>query len=270
MSVALRLPQVTEPPIALPPRNQESDEKKNSRYAIECSCIGVHRVVPFHFRKFIVKSARLDYCCVQYEGIEDSCNLIIQNVALFPAENLTRTGVCCRAIVPIPEDNTGSVSLLLVDTEQQMNLVQKQDIKFEDVPGPLEEYFSVDPEPDLQDDDHYIGVSDVGVGSEVVPHMPENPARVLAKAIVDAAFRSGSRDNLAAIVVPLHDGEPILIIYRFHLGQQQSSVWSEIGYMIPERSPFLYFHVLIQLKWFFIVQFEILELRIDLLVKFEL
>jgi len=96
-----------------------------------------------------------------------------------------------------------------------MKFVQKEDINDEDIPGPLEEYFLVNLEPGLQDEEHDIGVRDVGVGSYVVPHSPEIPARVLAKAIVDAAFRSGSRDNLAAIVVPLHDGEPILIITAF-------------------------------------------------------
>jgi hypothetical protein len=46
----------------------------------------------------------------------------------------------------------------------------------------------------------------VGSGSEIVPLGREVPARVLAKAVVDAAFNSGSKDNLAAIVIPLHPG----------------------------------------------------------------
>lgn len=129
-------------------------------------------------------------------------------------KNLIRTDVCCRAIVPLTEGNIGFASSHLVDTEQRMNFVENEDML-----GPIEDDFLVNPESDLQYEEHYIGVRDVGVGSEVVPHSPENPARVLAKAIVDAAFRSGSRDNLAAIVVSLHDGELLLTIYRFHLGQ---------------------------------------------------
>lgn len=46
----------------------------------------------------------------------------------------------------------------------------------------------------------------VGSGSEIVPLGREVPARVLAKAVVDAAFSSGSKDNLAAIVITLHPG----------------------------------------------------------------
>ena len=46
----------------------------------------------------------------------------------------------------------------------------------------------------------------VGSGSEIVPLGREVPARVLAKAVVDAAFNSGSKDNLAAIVITLHPG----------------------------------------------------------------
>lgn len=46
----------------------------------------------------------------------------------------------------------------------------------------------------------------VGSGNEIVPLGREVPARVLAKAVVDAAFNSGSKDNLAAIVIPLHPG----------------------------------------------------------------
>lgn len=121
--------------------------------------------------------------------------------------------------MPIPSGNIGNVSSQLVDTEQQMNFVQNEDIKDEDIPGLIVEHVLVNPVPDLQDEEHYIGVRDVGVGSKVVPHILDNPARILAKAIVDAAFRSGSRDNLAAIVVPLHDGEPIIIIFIFHLCQ---------------------------------------------------
>lgn len=100
-----------------------------------------------------------------------------------------------------------------VDTKQQINFVDKQDVKDAGPRGLIEKYFSVYPEPDFQDEEQYTGGTDVSVGSEVVPHTPEYPARVLAKAIVDAALRSGSRDNLAAIVVPLHNGKPILIVY---------------------------------------------------------
>ena len=97
-----------------------------------------------------------------------------------------------------------------MDTERQLNFVKKAGSVSEFTPGLIEEYFSVDPEPDLQDEEHRVGGREVGVGSEVVPLTPEYTAAVLAKAIVDAAFRSGSRDNLAAVVVPVHAGEPIL------------------------------------------------------------
>ena len=46
----------------------------------------------------------------------------------------------------------------------------------------------------------------VASGSEIVPLGREVPNRVLAKAVVDAAFNSGSKDNLAAIVITLHPG----------------------------------------------------------------
>lgn len=95
-----------------------------------------------------------------------------------------------------------------MDTERQLNFVNKADVISEYTPGLIEEYSSVDPEPDLQE--RHLGGREGAVGSEVVPLTPEHPTAVLAKAIVDAAFRSGSRDNLAAIVVPLRAGEPIL------------------------------------------------------------
>ncbi|KAG0570157.1 hypothetical protein KC19_6G142700 [Ceratodon purpureus] len=141
VSVALRLPQVSDPLIALPPRHPHLNEKQNS-----------------------------------------------------------------RAIVPVPEANSGSASSNLLDTAQFMNFVQEEDVKFEGILGPLERKIVGNQEPDVQDEEHGMGVRDVAVGSEVLPHTPETPARVLAKAIVDAAFRSGSRDNLATIVVPLRDG----------------------------------------------------------------
>lgn len=47
------------------------------------------------------------------------------------------------------------------------------------------------------------GPENPGTGCEVVRVSPKIPARVFARAIVDAAFSSGSMDNMAAVVVPL-------------------------------------------------------------------
>lgn len=149
----------------------------------------------------------LGYCHVEYEVMETR-NSMYQSVILFPMEMLTPRGVCCRAIVPIPEGNIGCGSSQLVDTERQLDFVRKANVRSEYTPGLVEDYSSEDPELDLQDEEHRVGGRKVGVGNEVVPLTPEHSAAAFAKAIVDAAFRSGSRDNLAAIVVPLRAGEP--------------------------------------------------------------